>query len=184
MRTLRIGTLLLIATAGIGLSSAGVSAAAKAPCASQQRAVKRATGDAKKRARTRLAVCLKAAKDKRLAADIRRQLADQRLVGRRGDGQGVNWLFCANGKYKLATSDRSGTGISTGTTWVVTQVDGSATNWTAIIRETANLRAAGLSVGLARKGAQYFVGVARGVGQIDSQGPVTRTADAAGCAAL
>jgi hypothetical protein len=184
MRTLRIGLLPLVLTVGLALSPAGVSVAAKAPCASQKKALKRATGDAKKRARLRYNTCLRAAKDAALAADIKRQLSDQRLVGRRGDGQSVNWLFCTNGKYKLSTTDRSGTGISTGDRWVVTQVSGSATTWTAIIRQTTNLRAGGLSVGLARKGSQYFVGIARGVGQIDSQGAVTRTADAAGCAAL
>ncbi len=39
-----------------------------------------------------------------LATAIRAQLADRRLVGRRGDGEAVNWLFCANGKYRLESS--------------------------------------------------------------------------------
>jgi hypothetical protein len=37
---------------------------------------------------------------------------------------------------------------------------------------------------VARTGAQYFVGIARGFGEVTSQGPVTATPDAAGCAAL
>lgn len=183
MRTHRIGTLLLIATAGLALSPAGVGsaaapgpqgrAAAKAPCASPKKALQRARGERRSQARKRYDACM-------LAADVKRRLTDQRLVGRRGDGAYVNWLFCANGRYRLATDN----GISTGTRWVVTQVRGSAGRWTAIIRETANLRAGGLSVGIARKGAQYYVGVARGFGDVESQGAVTRTTDGAGCAAL
>jgi hypothetical protein len=180
MRSLRIGTLVLLSTVGLTLSPAGASAAAKAPCASQKKALQRATGERKQQQRKRYDACLKSAKEKRLADDIKRQLTDQRLVGRRGDGSYVNWLFCANGKYRLATDN----GISTGTRWVVTQVKGSAKQWTAVIRETANLRAGGLSIGVARKAAQYYVGIARGFGDVESQGAVTRTTDTAGCAAL
>ncbi len=63
----------------------------------------------------------------------------------------------------------------------MTQAQGSATRWTAVIRETANLRAAGLDIGVARSGAQYFVGISRGA-DVTSQGPVTLSADAAACA--
>ena len=157
--------------------------AAKAPCAAQKKAMERAKGERKAKARARYKTCLTSAKEKSLAADIKRQLADQHLIGKRGDGQSVNWLFCSNGKYKLATTDRSGTGISSGTRWVVTQPKGSSKQWTAIIRETTDVRAAGLSVGLARKGDQYYVGIARSP-DVESLGVVTRTADAVGCAAL
>ena len=169
----------------LGSVSAAASSviAAKAPCAAQKKAIERAKGDRKAKARARYKACLKRAKETSLATDIKRQLADQRLIGKRGDGQSVNWLFCSSGTYKLATSDRSGTGVSSGTRWVVTQPKGSSKEWTAIIRETTDLRAAGLSVGLARKADQYYVGIARS-GDVESLGAVTRTADAVGCAAL
>ncbi len=179
MRPHRIGTLLLIATAGLALPPAGVSAAAKPSCSAQKKALKQAKGDRKAGARKRYIACV----EKALGAQVKSQLTDQRLVGRRGDGQYVDWLFCRSGKYRLETTGNGGRGISSGTRWVVTQAKGSATQWTAVIRETTNLRASGLSIGVARKGAQYSVGIDRG-GDVTLPGPVTRTRDAAGCAAL
>lgn len=164
-------------TAQAGAPAAGT--AAKATCTAEKKALQRAPASRKAKARKRYQDC----RARVLATAIRGQLTDRRLVGRRGDGEAVNWLFCANGKYRLETSGRSGRGISTGSRWVVTQAQGSATRWTAVIRETANLRAAGLSVGVARSGAQYSVGISRGA-DVTLQGPVTVTADAAGCGAL
>lgn len=153
--------------------------AAKATCSAQKKALQRAPANRKPQARKRYRAC----QERVLGAAIRSQLADGRLVGRRGDGEAVNWLFCASGKYRLETSGRSGRAIKPGTRWVVTQAQGSATRWTAVIRESANLRAPGLDIGVARSGAQYFVGISRG-SEVTSQGPVTLTADAAACAAL
>lgn len=177
--TLVLLTALVAASVTAATATAGVTTAAKARCAAEKKALQRASAKRKAGARKRYQAC----KDKALASDIRGQLADKRLTGRRGDGESVNWLFCSSGKYRLESSGRSGRGISTGSTWVVTQARGSATKWTAIIRESANLRAAGLSVGLARSGAQYFVGIASGA-DVMSQGPVTVAPDAAGCGAL
>jgi hypothetical protein len=190
MRMRRGGLLSVGAVVVAGLAAApgaqgdaGASAtggAAKASCTAEKRALQRAPAKRKPQARKRYRAC----QEKALGAEIRRQLADRRLKGQRGDGSFEDWLLCANGKYRLASEDRSGRGISEGTRWVVTQAKGSATRWTAIIRETTNLRAAGLNVGVARNGAQYFVGIARGFGEVTSQGPVTLTPDAEGCAAL
>jgi hypothetical protein len=182
----RGGLLSLVAVLGVAAGANSVPAAgaaggaAKASCAAEKRALQRAPAQRKAQARKRYRAC----QERVLAADIRRQLADRRLVGRRGDGSFEDWLLCANGKYRLVSEDRSGRGISEGAPWVVTQAKGSATRWTAIIRKTTNLRAAGLNVGVARTGAQYFVGIARGFGEVESRGPVTVTPDAAACAAL
>jgi hypothetical protein len=171
---------LLAAGAGGAQAAETTGGAAKASCSAEKRALQRAPAKRKPQARKRYRAC----QEKALAADIRGQLADRRLVGQRGDGSFEDWLLCANGKYRLVSEDRSGRGISTGSRWVVTQAKGSATRWTAIIRQTTNLRASGLNVGVARNGAQYFVGIARGFGEVTSQGRVTLTPDAAGCAAL
>lgn len=154
-------------------------ATASAGCAAQKKALERAPAKRKAQARKRYQAC----KDKALATAIRGQLADQRLVGKRGDGEAVNWLFCANGKFRLESSGRSGRGISDGPRWVVTQPRGTAARWTAIIRESANLRASGLSVGVGRTAAGYVVGISSGA-DVVSPGAVTRTADPAACAAL
>ncbi len=188
MRTATPARLVLLTTLIAGLlpaaatsAQAGAAAgtAAKAGCSAERKALQRAPGNRKPKARKRYQEC----KDRALASAIRGQLADRRLVGRRGDGEAVNWLFCANGKYRLESSGTSGRAIKNGARWVVTQAQGSATRWTAVIRETANLRAAGLNIGVARTGAQYFVGISRGA-DVTSQGPVTLTADAAACGAL
>lgn len=170
---------LLPAASMTAQADAPAGVAAKATCTAQKKALQRAPANRKPQARKRYRAC----QEKVLATAIRGQLTDRRLVGRRGDGQAVNWLFCKNGKYRLETSGRDGRGISTGTRWVVTQALGSATRWTAVIRETTNLRAGGLSIGVARTGAQYFVGISRG-SDVTLQGPVTLSADAAACAAL
>ena len=174
-----LGAALLPAAATTAQADAPAGAAAKATCTAQKKALQRAPANRKAQARKRYRAC----QEKVLASAIRGQLADRRLVGRRGDGEAVNWLFCATGKYRLETSGSSGRAIKNGSRWVVTQAQGSATRWTAVIRETANLRAGGLSIGVARTGAQYFVGIARGA-DVTSQGPVTLAADAAACAAL
>ncbi len=170
---------LLPAAAMTAQADASAGASAKATCTAQKKALQRAPSSRKPQARKRYRAC----RERVLASAIRGQLADRRLVGRRGDGEAVNWLFCANGKYRLETSGSSGRGIKNGSRWVVTQAQGSATRWTAVLRETADLRAGGLNIGVARTGAQYFVGIARGA-DVTSQGPVTLTADAAACGAL
>ena len=187
MRTATPARLVLLATLIAGVPAAATTAqadapaapAAKATCSAEKKALQRAPANRKPKARKRYRAC----QERVLGTAIRAQLADRRLVGRRGDGEAVNWLFCANGRYRLESSGRSGRGIKNGSRWVVTQAQGSATRWTAVIRETANLRAAGLDIGVARSGSQYFVGISRGA-EVTSQGPVTLSADAAACAAL
>lgn len=170
---------LLTATVTQAGTGAPAEASAKAGCAAEKKALQRAPANRKPKARKRYRAC----QERVLGDAIRSQLADRRLIGRRGDGESVNWLFCSSGKYRLESSGRSGRGISTGSKWVVTQALGTPTRWTAVIRETANLRASGLDVGVARSGSQYSVGISRG-SDVTLQGPVTLTADAAGCAAL
>lgn len=177
--TLVLLTALVAASVTAATATAGVTTAAKARCAAEKKALQRASAKRKAGARKRYQAC----KDKALATAIREQLADQRLVGKRGDGEAVNWLFCASGKYRLENSGRSGRGVSDGSRWVVTQPRGTAARWTAIIRESPDLRAPGMSVGIGRTGAGYVVGVSSGA-DVLTQGPATRTADPAACAAL
>lgn len=172
-------TAMIAALLPAAASAAAPTASAAAGCSAQKRALQRAPAKRKAQARKRYQAC----KDKALATAIREQLADQRLVGKRGDGEAVNWLFCASGKYRLENSGRSGRGVSDGSRWVVTQPRGTAARWTAIIRESPDLRAPGMSVGIGRTGAGYVVGVSSGA-DVLTQGPATRTADPAACAAL
>lgn len=50
---------------------------------------------------------------------VAKQLEDRRLVGARGDGAGVDWLFCANGRYESAVTSDGSTGVSKGRGWKV-----------------------------------------------------------------
>lgn len=47
------------------------------------------------------------------------QIKDSKFVGTRGDGEGIESVYCANGKYESRTSGSSGTGISKGVRWQI-----------------------------------------------------------------
>lgn len=108
------------------------------------------------------------------------QIKDSKFVGVRGDGEAVESVYCANGKYESRTSGSSGTGVSTGSRWAVEN---------AVVRQggkwiDAFLTAPdGYEVALQRRGAQWLYGVAS-LGRVLYPGNVAKTPAAQICATL
>ncbi len=120
--------------------------------------------------------CLKQNQANRIAFN---QIKDSRFEGTRGDGDGVSDVYCANGKYESRSSGSYGTGISTGSTWVIKD---------AVVRQNgkwidAFLKSGSYEVALQRRGAQWKFGVAS-LGRILYPGDVTKTNAAGECATL
>lgn len=109
------------------------------------------------------------------------QIKDSSFVGTRGDGAGVDSVYCANGKFESRTSDSYGTGVSTGRSWKIDEaVVRQGGKWINAILEGAD----GYEIGLQRRGSQWKYGVSRSFGEIEDAGPVTKTNAAAECASL
>lgn len=111
---------------------------------------------------------------------VLKKLRDSRLVGTRGDGAGVDWTFCANGKTVTAVTSYGSTGTSRGSTWVVehAQVRQGGKWFDAIITDPS-----GLAIAVAMRGGRWQVG-RDSFGEVDDLGPATRTSAKAACAAL
>jgi hypothetical protein len=109
------------------------------------------------------------------------QIKDSRVVGTRGDGAGVDSVFCANGKFESRISDSYGTGVSSGRSWKIDNaVVRQGGRWINAILEGPE----GFEIGVQRRGAQWKYGVARAFGEIEQAGPVEKANAAADCAAL
>ena len=120
--------------------------------------------------------CAMANKANRIAFN---QIKDSKFVGTRGDGEGVEDIYCANGRYESRTSGSYGTGISKGSFW---RIEG------ATVRQggkwiDAFLVSGSYEIGISRRGDQWQIGIAS-LGRILSPGDVTKTSAAAECAAL
>lgn len=120
--------------------------------------------------------CQKQNKANRIAFN---QIKDSRFVGTRGDGEGVNDIYCANGKYESRTTGSYGTGISTGRSWEIKD---------AVVRQNgksidAFLKSGSYEIALQRRGSQWKYGVAS-LGRILYPGDVTKTDAAGECATL
>jgi hypothetical protein len=107
------------------------------------------------------------------------QIKDSRFVGTRGDGEGVNSIYCANGKYESRTSGSYGTGVSSGRSWVIKD---------AVVRQggkwiDAFLESGSYEIALQRRGSQWKYGVAS-LGRVLYPGDVTKTNAASECATL
>lgn len=90
---------------------------------------------------------------------VAKQLEDRRLVGVRGDGAGVDWLFCADGRYETATTSNGSTGTSDGRGWKVVDARvkrGGA--WFEAVVE-AKVKGGTFSVAVGRHGKQYLAAV-------------------------
>jgi hypothetical protein len=183
MLSLLVRTVAPVALAlSIALSLASPStagAAKKVPCAKEKKAINAAPKRKKAKKRAAYKACMKRYQAAQLAISIKKQLVGHRLVGTRGDGVSVDWLFCAKG-IKLKT----GNAVISRTKWGVYNATGSVGKFRAIVREYADPHKGGLSVAVARTGSQYKVGVVSFSTDISDLGNVTRTADAAACAAL
>lgn len=131
----------------------------------------------KRRVLRRVRVCLRQNRANRIAFN---QIKNGHFVGVRGDGMGVDHTFCANGRYETRTSSRSGTGVSTGRRWRVTNaLVRNRGRWiNAIVRGQG-----GLEIGIARRGAQWQVGISS-FDRVTDPGDVDRSNAARECAAL
>jgi hypothetical protein len=166
--------LLLVLPAPVATAATGTS------CAPIQKKVTKAVKAGKKAKAKRLRQQLRTCKQ---AANVRSQIAGFTFTGTRGDGQAVAVTLCANGRWESRTGSRP-VGISTGTSWFVRPVGAArATNWTVEVAESADPRGGGWSIGMARRGDAFQIGIAS-LGRVSDLGPVTRAPGDAVCATL
>ncbi len=163
-----VGLLATVIASGAVAASPG-SSAKQVSCAAAKRDVARTTGAARTAAQRRLKRCEAGNRaNKRVLASVR----DSHFVGTRGDGAVVDWTFCANGRYVLATTSGGSTGTTRGSRWRTADATyKSAGTFTAVLEDPAK----GSSVGIARRGGKWQAGVSRSFGELESLGPVKRS---------
>lgn len=150
----------------------------KVNCGALTRKAKRAKGKERKRLNAQAKRCQAGNKTATRALEA---IRDGRYVGTRGDGQAVDWIFCANGKSSTRTTGGGSTGVSTGSNWQVTAATANGSSgFTAIVEDKQE----GSSVGLVLRGGTWGVGVSRAFGTVESIGTVVRTDAKTECAAL
>lgn len=133
----------------------------------------------------------KSAKAKRLRAkyracqhsvQVRSQLAGYTFTGTRGDGEPMTVTLCDNGKWISRTGAPAG--VSQGDSWYVRYLTRrDAQHWTTQVGEYRKRESGGWSIGLARSGPDFQIGIAS-FDTVSSLGPVVRTSAAEACAAL
>jgi hypothetical protein len=143
----------LVASGALASSAQAAAGPERSSCSAEKKAAKKASGAARKAAQRRLAACQAANRANQQVFDA---LKNSRLTGTRGDGATVDWLFCANGRYELATTSDGSTGRSTGTTWRVQEATAKGTTFEAVIADPTK----GTEVAVGRKGAQWLAAVA------------------------
>ncbi|MEZ5076050.1 MAG: hypothetical protein R2725_01260 [Solirubrobacterales bacterium] len=121
--------------------------------------------------------CLTQNKANRVAFN---QIKNSNLLGTRGDGEDVDWTFCANGKWETRTSSSSGTGVSTGKRWWV--VNARVKNGGKWINAFVGAPG-GFEVGVERRGKQWKVGVSS-FDRIIYPGDVDKTNGTGACRTL
>lgn len=160
----------LLAVALLGAALTGEAVAAKAG------PVTKKCGKLKKKAAKRS--CLKQNQANRIAFN---QIKNSRFVGERGDGEAVDSVYCANGKFESRISGSSGTGVSTGRSWKIDEaVVRRGGKWINAILQGPE----GFEIGLQRRGAQWKYGISRSFGEIEQAGPVDKINAAGECAKL
>lgn len=172
-RTIRLaGTLAVLAAAGALAPTADAAAGPdRSSCSAEKKAAKKARGADRQAAQRRLAACRATNRANQRVFDA---LKNSRLTGVRGDGAQVDWLFCANGRYEVATTSGGSTGRSTGTTWRVSDATAKGSTFEAVIGDPKE----GLEVAVGRKGTQWLAAVAW---TPYDWGNVTRTDASADC---
>jgi hypothetical protein len=162
---------LLAAVAFAGADPAG--AAVRQPdCVAQEKKLKKAKGKKRAAAKAALTQC-------RANLTVYKQVKDVHLVGARGDGQSIDALYCANGKW----TSRVGNGVSKGTGWRIVDADpkAKATKFSAIVESPEK---GGRHVqGVIRNGAKWQVGY-ESFGEVKSPGDVVASSGTELCAAL
>lgn len=171
----------LVAALAVALAPVAGAAPAAGPGLAKCGKLKRGFGKLnrvqKRRVLRRVRVCLRQNRANRIAFN---QIKNGHFVGVRGDGMGVDHTFCANGRYETRTSSRSGTGVSTGRRWRVTNaLVRNRGRWiNAIVRGQG-----GLEIAIARRGAQWKVGISS-FDRVTDPGDVDRTNARRACATL
>jgi hypothetical protein len=184
MNTLTAATPLAVAALlGAGLPTAAhataASAASSPSCAPLQQKAKKAARSGKKAKAKRLKQRFKTCRNE---ATIRSALAGYTFAGTRGDGQPISITLCANGNWSSRTGSRP-VAISSGSTWFVRFPQFTSTSaWVTQVAENKDRRQGGWSVGVARQGDAFQVGIAS-FEDVSSLGPVTRAPAGAACPA-
>jgi hypothetical protein len=122
--------------------------------------------------------CQKNNKANRIAFN---QIKNSRFVGVRGDGEEIDAVYCANGKFESRATDSTyGTGVSTGKWWTIkdARVKQGGKWINAFLRGTE-----GYEIALQRRGKQWLFGVAS-LGRILEPGEMEKTNAAKDCASL
>ena len=122
--------------------------------------------------------CQKQNKANRIAFN---QIKNSQFVGVRGDGEEVEDIYCASGKFEARATDSTyGTGISTGRHWsIVNAKVKRGGKWiNAFLKGTD-----GYEIALQRRGAQWKYGIAS-LGRILEPGNVEKTNATRACATL
>ena len=122
--------------------------------------------------------CLKQNKANRIAFN---QIKNSTFVGERGDGEEIDDIYCANGKFEARATDSYGTGISTGRWWQVRDAKVKrGGKWI-----DAHLRGpGGYEIALQRRGKQWRYGIASSFGGIEDPGDVEKANAAKACRTL
>ena len=115
----------------------------------------------------------KKTKEQKLAAAIQKKVADGRYVGYRGDGESIDDVYCANGKY----ASNTGGAISTGKQWKVVHPTGNKKNFAAILKDGSYAISIALHNGQWQIGYEYF-------DEPEALGDVERTDAKADCKSL
>jgi len=148
-----------------------------AKCGKHKQGLGKKSGARKRKALRRFRRCLAQNKANRIAFN---QIKNSNFDGERGDGQEVDWTFCANGKAEVRTTSRSGTGVSElSRWWIADAVVRNGGRWiNAFLRGPE-----GFEVGILRRGARWQVGVAS-FDRIIYPGDVVKSDARGECAAL
>lgn len=145
-----------------------------AKCGKHKQGLGKKSRAQKRKALGRFRLCLKQNKANRIAFN---QIKNSNFDGERGDGQEVDWTFCANGKLETRTTSRSGTGVTELDRWWIGN---------AVVRNGGKSIDAflggpgGFEVGILRRGAQWQVGVTS-FDRIIYPGDVVRSSAKADC---
>jgi len=130
-----------------------------------------------KKAKARFRRCLEQNKANRI---VYRQLKNSRLVGERGDGEEIEDVYCANGKWEARSTGSYGTGVATGRWWRIADARvRRGGKWINAFLEGQG----GYRIGLQRRGSQWRYGIAT-FDRIEDPGDVTRTDAARECRTL
>ncbi len=114
--------------------------------------------------------------------NVVKEISGYTFTGTRGDGRSMNLTFCPDGQW--ISYERDPRYANEGGTWFVRDLSyRSSTQWVTQVGENKDRMQGGFSIGLARTGNSYQVGIAS-FDTVTDLGPATRTSGAAMCAQL